>query len=312
MAALNFPTSPTVNDLYTENSVTFKWNGTAWIKVTSPFVGTVDTYIYIATASQTIFNGVDSNANTLAFDNNDVVSIYLNGTLLILTTDYTLDAGTNTVTLTSGTQLSDEMQIIVLRSTVSTLDANVTTPADGEVLVYASATSNWVNQSPNVERTYRDTLTFAAEAQKDWAVPANCIRFKAWAYGLSPDNNLSHVIYANMRGLGVAQIFDSTIFTANPGGTSIANSTYVVNMWNGGVGAGDWALEIEVNGPRDASIKTTARGSWRNSGAQPSNQWLRDSVSVQAVAGPSDVLRIECDAGETLTGTIEIEYTVIE
>ena len=30
MAAFNFPNSPSVNDLHTENGVTFKWNGTIW------------------------------------------------------------------------------------------------------------------------------------------------------------------------------------------------------------------------------------------------------------------------------------------
>ena len=30
MAAFNFPNSPSVNDLHTENGVTFKWNGTMW------------------------------------------------------------------------------------------------------------------------------------------------------------------------------------------------------------------------------------------------------------------------------------------
>ena len=37
MAALNFPNSPSTNDLHTENGVTFKWNGTIWKRV-----GTVD------------------------------------------------------------------------------------------------------------------------------------------------------------------------------------------------------------------------------------------------------------------------------
>ena len=37
MAALNFPNSPSVNDIHTENGVSFKWNGTIWKRV-----GTVD------------------------------------------------------------------------------------------------------------------------------------------------------------------------------------------------------------------------------------------------------------------------------
>ena len=33
MAAFNFPNSPSTNDLHTENGVTFKWNGTIWLRV---------------------------------------------------------------------------------------------------------------------------------------------------------------------------------------------------------------------------------------------------------------------------------------
>ena len=30
MAAFNFPNSPSVNDIHSENGVSFKWNGTVW------------------------------------------------------------------------------------------------------------------------------------------------------------------------------------------------------------------------------------------------------------------------------------------
>ena len=33
MAAFNFPNSPSVNDIHTENGVSFKWNGTIWLRV---------------------------------------------------------------------------------------------------------------------------------------------------------------------------------------------------------------------------------------------------------------------------------------
>ena len=32
MAALNFPNSPTLNDIYTENNASWKWDGTSWIR----------------------------------------------------------------------------------------------------------------------------------------------------------------------------------------------------------------------------------------------------------------------------------------
>ena len=35
MAALDFPTSPSVNDEYVANGKTYVWNGTSWINKTS-------------------------------------------------------------------------------------------------------------------------------------------------------------------------------------------------------------------------------------------------------------------------------------
>ena len=42
MAALNFPNSPSVNDIHTENGVSFKWNGTIWKKVGPAYTDTTN------------------------------------------------------------------------------------------------------------------------------------------------------------------------------------------------------------------------------------------------------------------------------
>ena len=42
MAALNFPNSPSTNDLHTENGLTFKWNGTIWKKVGPAYTDTTN------------------------------------------------------------------------------------------------------------------------------------------------------------------------------------------------------------------------------------------------------------------------------
>jgi hypothetical protein len=39
MAALNFPSSPSVNDTYTANGRTWRWNGTSWVTVASGGAG---------------------------------------------------------------------------------------------------------------------------------------------------------------------------------------------------------------------------------------------------------------------------------
>ena len=38
MAAFNFPNSPSTNDLHTENSVTWKWNGTVWKRINNSYL----------------------------------------------------------------------------------------------------------------------------------------------------------------------------------------------------------------------------------------------------------------------------------
>ena len=35
MAAFNFPNSPSTNDVYTANGVSFKWNGTIWQRISA-------------------------------------------------------------------------------------------------------------------------------------------------------------------------------------------------------------------------------------------------------------------------------------
>ena len=34
MAVFNFPDSPSINDVYTDNGVSWKWTGTVWKKLT--------------------------------------------------------------------------------------------------------------------------------------------------------------------------------------------------------------------------------------------------------------------------------------
>lgn len=39
MAALDFPTSPAVNDIYSANGKSWKWDGTSWVAQSSAFSG---------------------------------------------------------------------------------------------------------------------------------------------------------------------------------------------------------------------------------------------------------------------------------
>jgi len=81
-------------------------------------------YIYVATASQTIFTGADLRSNTLAFDpaepNN--VMVFVNGVFAVkgltgdpggIVKDYDL-TGSNTITFASGLDVNSVIQILVL------------------------------------------------------------------------------------------------------------------------------------------------------------------------------------------------------
>jgi len=72
------------------------------------------TYVYTATAGQTAFTGSDDNSATLSYATNSIM-VYLNGILLIPTTDYTATNGT-TVTLTTAAEVSDEILIVTVKS----------------------------------------------------------------------------------------------------------------------------------------------------------------------------------------------------
>ena len=72
------------------------------------------TYVYTATANQTAFTGSDNNSATLSYATNSVM-VYLNGILLVPTTDYTATDG-STVTLASGAALNDEVMIVTVKS----------------------------------------------------------------------------------------------------------------------------------------------------------------------------------------------------
>jgi hypothetical protein len=73
----------------------------------------LDHYYYTATAGQTVFSGADDNSNTLSFLDGNII-VYLNGVILEETNDYTTSGG-NTVTLTTGATVDDELNIIVFK-----------------------------------------------------------------------------------------------------------------------------------------------------------------------------------------------------
>ena len=73
----------------------------------------MDVYSYTATSGQTAFTGADDKGNTLDFLEDNII-VTLNGVTLEKTADYTVSGG-NTVTLTSGAAVSDELNVLAFK-----------------------------------------------------------------------------------------------------------------------------------------------------------------------------------------------------
>ena len=91
-----------------------------------PGVGVRNRFVYTATASQTTFSGADDNGRTLAYQDGAYVDVYLNGVMLVATTDFTATTKTS-VSLTSGAAAPDIVEIIAydissIADTVSALN----------------------------------------------------------------------------------------------------------------------------------------------------------------------------------------------
>ena len=98
------------------------------------------TYEYTATAAQTTFLGLDNNSLNLAYTQN-FLQVFLNGVLLVNSTDYTATNGTSIV-LISAASAGDILSAVSYAVfsvanvyTQSQVDANTYTQAQVDVLI---------------------------------------------------------------------------------------------------------------------------------------------------------------------------------
>jgi len=77
----------------------------------------IDYYYFTATANQTVFTGNDVSSNQLAFFANNII-VFMNGIALEGNGQDYAASGNNTVTLTSGAALNDEVNIVAYKSFV--------------------------------------------------------------------------------------------------------------------------------------------------------------------------------------------------
>ena len=91
--ALDFPTSPSVNDLYTDSGRTWRWNGTGWAMLPGAPVAIDTTAADILSASAGVITADDANADKLVFwDDSAGKLTYLTVGTNLTVTDTTINA----------------------------------------------------------------------------------------------------------------------------------------------------------------------------------------------------------------------------
>ncbi|WMM94913.1 hypothetical protein CRP804_gp35 [Roseobacter phage CRP-804] len=98
----------------TSENVMKVYDGANWDAATSAGGASLLNYNFTATAGQTAFSGVDDNAQTLSYAQNNII-VTLNGITLEDGTDYTATDGV-TITLTSAAAAGDELNIIAFKT----------------------------------------------------------------------------------------------------------------------------------------------------------------------------------------------------
>jgi len=127
---LTFSAAPVNGDV-----ITVRYFGRA---VDQPLSYGMQLFKYVATASQTVFTGADSNGAILAFSGTDV-DVYLNGVHLDAD-DFTPSSG-NTITLATGASLNDDLVVRAFRafSVTDTVSASSGGTFNGAVTFDAGA-----------------------------------------------------------------------------------------------------------------------------------------------------------------------------
>ena len=93
--ALDFPASPSVNDLYTDSGRTWRWNGTGWAMLPGAPVAIDTTAADILSASAGVITADDANADKLVFWDDSA------GKLTYLTLDASLTVTGTTIAVTA-------------------------------------------------------------------------------------------------------------------------------------------------------------------------------------------------------------------
>lgn len=196
---------------------------------------TITTYQYTATAGQTTFSGVDANGNTLAYTAGSV-QVYLNGVLLVLTSDYTASNGTSVV-LGSGALVGDNLTVVAVGTfTVSTDIPKSTLTAKGSI-VTATAASTPSNLSVGTDGQVLTAASGQATGLQ-WATPVSGSMTLLSTTTLSGSSTTVSSISQSYTNLIVvinnATLSGSNLFRMQANGSTTLSNTGYVNLTNQG------------------------------------------------------------------------------
>ena len=114
----------------------FAWSGSAWGSISS--TAAIYRYKFIASGGETSVSGADANGLTLAYLAG-YEQVYLNGVLLVRTTDYTATSGTSVTSLAALTA-SDVLEIITFTAfDLATAIPNTVIDAKGDLIAGTTA-----------------------------------------------------------------------------------------------------------------------------------------------------------------------------
>jgi hypothetical protein len=193
-----FPSTPEVNDTFTSNGTTWKWDGSSWNFFSSPaFIGvggdatvafqidqpdvseleagalwidsdedisnglltaTFTRWVSLLSASTLVLEGLDEKDLSLLYTPG-FEKVYINGILLARDEDYTAEDGT-TIELNVAAEEGDVAEVDVFES-FAIANTYTKTQADNKFLTQNSASAEYLSQD-SANETYLDILTASA------------------------------------------------------------------------------------------------------------------------------------------------------
>ena len=217
---------------------------TSWSSASATVINTISAeYVYTATASQTVFSGVDDNTVSMVINNSASSLVYLNGAKLIPNTDYTMVTGSSaSITLAVGATAGDTLLVVAFN-----------------FLNNANLTAVSVANAPagNIASLNLQDAINELDTEKE---PADATILKNADIGTSVLAPTGDGTQLTGIGLGVGQTWQD-VFASRASNVTYTNSTgkpIVVSVFVSGCTGGYWIVEGYVGGVLVAKQQVSA------------------------------------------------------